>query len=255
MTIRRFHYTGRKRINHQDAKVFINQPENGSAEFDAVLSLSSYALPPEAEVSVEAYRQTSWMRFSCGTISSVSIPDDRKLVEFDSPDGLLFRVRVTQPGKPQGLLLAEADQIRPRLPEDAEQDRIPIIQTMPFDLEQEIYRVDYSDRPVLLINSLTGDWRAVTRTPVFISLVLPAVMREILTRILLFAEDYDIEDLTDWRSQWVSFAMTLPGIGSPPPDEDDTEIVAWIDEAVTAFCRRFSTFQKFKEYWTEEESQ
>lgn len=254
MPIRRFNYTGRKRLKHHDVKVFVRPSGNGVAEFDAQLSLGNYDLPPDSLISIEAYRQTSWMRFSCGTVQRVSLPSNRKLAEFDTHEGILFRVRVTSPSEPEGLLLAEADQIHPKEPEEADEDRISLLPAKPDDsLGDEVYRVDLEeDRPILLINARLGDWRAVARDPVFIALAYPAAMREILKHILRIEGHFDSEDMTDWKSQWLFFAQRLPGVGDVPSDDRPDLVNDWINDAVAAFCRHYRVAHQFQQYWTGE---
>lgn len=255
MAIRRFNYTGRKRLDQNDARIFAHQANNGGVEFDAELSLVGYELPDDALVSVEAYRQTSWMRFPCGTVGTLQIPPDRRLREFDSPEGVLFRVRVTSASHPAGLLLAEADRISPRLPEEVEENRISLLPVKPDDdLGDEIFRVDFTDKPILLINSRVGDWRSVAREPVFISLTFPTAMREILTRILHVERHFETQDTTDWKSQWLNFSIHLPGVPDLPSEDEEDNIDRWIEEAVASFCRRFGIYSRFAQYWTEEVS-
>jgi hypothetical protein len=231
--------------------VYLRPNGNGVAEFDAQLSLGPYDLPPESLVSIEAYRQTSWMRFTCGTVGQLTLPHDRKLTEFDTHDGVLFRGRVTASSEPEGLLLAEADQIQPKAPDEADEKRISLLPAKPdCDLGEELYRVDLEeDRPSLLINSRLGDWRAVARDPVFISLVYPAAMREILKHSLRIEGHFDSEDMTDWKSQWLYFAQSLAGVGSVPPEDRPDLVDDWINDAVSAFCRRCQIAQKFESYW------
>jgi hypothetical protein len=253
MAVRRFHFTGRKKLNRSDAKVFVSQP-NGVPEFDAQLSLAGYELPPESLVFVEAYRQTSWMRFACGTVGNFLLPEDRRLTEFGTHEGLLFRVRVTAANDPEGLLLAEADQIRPKESEDAEENRIALLPAKPDDsLGQEVYRIDLEDyRPMLLINSKLGDWRQVARDPVFVSLVFPSAMREVLSHVLRVEKYFGTEDQTDWRAQWLAFALRIPGVHDLPSEDDTDHIGDWITEAVSAFCRLNKTAKTFGQYWTGE---
>src|SRR5687767_8442029 len=93
--IRRFNYTGRKRINRSDVKFTLQPADDVHFMFDATLNLAKHELPPEAVVWVEAYRQTRLMRFDFGTIARPQQPANRKLTEFDTSDAILFRVKVT----------------------------------------------------------------------------------------------------------------------------------------------------------------
>src|SRR4051812_27764639 len=104
---RTFNYTDRVRLRQKDVR-FSLKPDGRGWSFDAVFELDGYELPGEALVSVEAYRQTTWMRWPWGTVGSLQPAGSRALAEFDSPDDVLFRVRVTSPGTPEephGLLL------------------------------------------------------------------------------------------------------------------------------------------------------
>lgn len=250
MTIRRLNYTDRKRLGQAHVKVYLYTAGNGPAEFDTDLSLGDYGLPPNAIVAVEAYRQTSWMRFPWGTVGHLQPPGDRRLLEFDYPEGILFRVRVTSVDTPQGVLLAETDKIRPRRPEDVEEQRVSLLPVKPDDdLREQIFRVDFDDHPILLINSRLGDWRSVGRDPVFASLVFPAAMREILTRILRIERYFETEDPGDWRSQWLQFSAGLPGVPTPPSEDEIDRIDDWIDGAVDTFCRRLDIYRRFEGWW------
>jgi len=253
MAIRRLNYTGRKRLRRADARITIYDTGEGVATFDADLSLDRYNLPEDALVFVEAQRQTSWMRFPFGSVGALRAPGDRRLAEFDSPEGVLFRVRVTSRSDPHGMEVAEADRIRPRRPEEVEDKRVPLLSVKPDqDLEGQVFRVDFSDRPILLVNSRVGDWRAVAKQPAFVSLVFAAALREILTRILRVEEHFDAEESEDWRSQWLRYATLLPGMTHPPTQADDDLIDRWIDEAVASFCRRHRMMERFRQYWTRE---
>ena len=180
--IRRFNYTHRIRIRRKDVRITLEE-DNGKFSFDADLSaLAGYELPPESLVFVEAYRQTNWMRFDFGQVGAIAPQKNRALSQFDSPEGLLFRVKVTPKGDIH-TLLAEADRIPLMRPDEAEGERIPLLPVKPQKLGEEIYRVDFSgDRPLLLINSEAGNYTDIGRSPAFVSLVYPAVLREILTR-------------------------------------------------------------------------
>lgn len=250
MVIRRFNYTGRKRIRHTDAKVSLYEVGNGATAFDISLDLSSYDLPKGARVCVEAYRQTNWMRFPYGSAESIEPPEVRDLVEFESPDSVLFRVRVTEAKSPEGLLLAEADKIRPRLPGEEESDSVPLLPVRSASgLGDQVYLIDYEGGPRLLINDKMGDWRSLARDPAFSALVYPAVLKEVLLRVTHIEECYDPDDHDDWRSQWLQFAVSLPGAQPVPADTQAQQIDDWVDEVVAAFYRRRSYLSVFKGSW------
>lgn len=255
MAVRRLNYTGRKRLSQADVRIFLEDAGGGGSAFGASLSLGDYELPQEAKVFVEAYRQTSFMRFACGTVGALQLPADRRLHEFGSTDGVLFRVRVSSASEPEGLLLAEADAVAPCATEEEEQKTISLLPVRSAPLGDQVFRVDFSDRPILLVNVRVGDWRTVSLNPVFTSLVLPAAMREVLTRILHIDDYFDVEEGTTWQSQWLGFARSLPGVPAvPSKGQDAIELDQWIEEAVDAFCKQRKMFPKFEQYLTGEVS-
>lgn len=254
MAIRRINYTGRRRLRLEDIQISVVSGPSGADEIDARISLTGYDLPATARVHVEAYRQTSWMRFEYGTVAHVVAPSDRVLREFETPDGVLFRVKVSSPYGTSGLLLAEADRIRPRSPDEAEDERHSLLPVRPDpNLGDEVFRIDFSGRPLLLVNAGIPNWREAVRGPVFLSLAMPSLLREVLTRILSVEKHFDDEDLSDWRSQWIRYCLLLPGAIALPSDGEQERIDDWIDEIVASFCRRVHARSHFERYWTEGE--
>jgi hypothetical protein len=225
----------------------------GPLRFDAVLKLEDYRLPADARISVEAYRQTTWMRFDFGIVSAITPPADRRLTEFDTTEGLLFRVKVTAARGAAGRLLAVAEQL-PFTTKDTEGATQPLLPVKPQDLGSEIYRLDHTGaRPILLINKQIGDWRQLARSPAFVCLSYPQMLREILTRILCIDEYHEIdEDDDDWRAQWLRFASRLPGSSAPPPDDtDESRLDDWINDAVAGFARSHGMADRFRLHWSE----
>jgi hypothetical protein len=242
MPIRHLNYTGRKRILRADAKVLVTSDPDGRSHFSAILSLGDYDLPGDAQVYIEAYRQTTLMRFEYGTVAAgppiSSAP--RYLSEFSSKAGLLFRVKITSTGDRPGVLLAEADRVAVTDSEDVPDNRLPLLPIAPTDLAQDIWRIDISgdNGPLLQVNQRFGDWKTLAVSPVFRSLVYPAAMRQVLFHIRAVDEVVHLDDLSDWRCQWLTFAAALPGVGEPPSGLGDIEDwVNWIDTAVMAFTR------------------
>ena len=254
MTVRTLNYTRRKRILREDVDIVLYTTSLGEHAFDANLGIEKYKLPETAQVFVEAYRQTHWMRFDFGTVGAVLPPRQRILSTFDNVDGVLFRVRVTSATEKVGLLLAEGDRLPFRSKDEKPKKRIPLLPVVPEELKHEICKVSYeSNGPELIVNSSLGNWRSLARNPIVISLIYPFVLREILCRICFIDDDFDLEDMGDWKSRWSRFAATLPGMDPYPENRDDRE--EWIERAVAAFSRRTGVLAKFGGYWKEEASQ
>ncbi|HEX9723992.1 MAG TPA: hypothetical protein VGC53_06885 [Vicinamibacteria bacterium] len=253
MSIRRLNYTGRKRIRQTDCQINLEAEEGGVSRFRADIRLDGYELPPNALVFVEAYRQTSWMRFRFGTVGQIRPWDEPRLIDFSSSEGVLFRVRVTSQFAPRGVLLAEADRIRPRRADREDEDREPLLPARPVEnLGAQIYKVDFQYEPILLINKDVGDWQGLTQDRTFQALALPVVLREILTRILHIEKYTELDDEVDWKSKWLRLATRLPGVTDPPLEGEGDRIDDWIDDAVASFSRKFKIMERFSHYWTGE---
>lgn len=243
MPVRRLNFTKRQRILQKDVEIFLREQESNTV-FDARLDLTGYGFPADARVFVEAYRQTTLARFDFGTVSVLQVPLNRSLNEFDTPAAILFRVRVTDVSARKGILLGEADRIRPREQDEKPDRRIPLLPPRPDDIEEEVWRVEYEGGATcLVINKRLPDWKETARSPSFRALVFPAAMRQILARILHVEGVTTIEDGNDWRSLWLRFAASLPG-SRPVPNADD-EYDDWIEDAVAAFARRARLFENY----------
>jgi hypothetical protein len=251
MAIRRLNYTGRKKIRRADVSIALHEKPNAPTTFDADLSrLSGYRLPDDAVVSVEARLQTRWMRFGYGTVGAIAPAADRSLTEFDSADGIMFSVKVTAVSGTPGKLLAEAEGIPVRYPGDAEERRNPLLPVKSDDIGHEVYRLDFSnDPPILLVNRAAGDKDAIVRSPLFMSIVYPAALREILNRVI-HVEGFDDpdDDGESWQARWLKFAAALPCVG-PVPAKEDGDREQWIDDAVAAFAKQQVMLERFVAGW------
>lgn len=255
--IKRLNYTGRRRIRREDVIIQVTNEGTSVPTFSAQLSLGRYRLPASARVFVEAYRQTSWQRFDLGTVGEPRLPDDRRLSAFGSVEGVFFRVKIVEAGEPgsdgrPARILGHADRLRPRVLDEVE--RTSLLPLDPGDFRDEVWRLEFDETgpPVLKVSRhLVPDWRCLPGTREFTALALPGIFRSILTRILLVDQHLDLEDVSDWRTQWLRFALGLPGVAGLPANDGDAE--QWIDDTVGAFSRHARIADRFREWWTQED--
>ena len=144
--------------------------------------------------------------------------------------------------------------MRLRGPEDTEENSDPLLPVVPVDLGDELWRVDFSEKPRLHINkNAGGDYKQVGTHPAFVAVVYPAAMREILTHILLVMNHRDFDDPDDPHSRWLRFAVQVLGAGEPPGEDENAEkTTEWVDDAVAAFARKHGLLEKFKSFWAAE---
>lgn len=251
--IRRINYTGRKRILREQVRITVDGTRK-PATFTAELSLQSHKFNSDASVIIEAYRGRAglWMAFDWGRIAAMRKPATGILSDFDSVDGVLFRIRVVAVHEPHKIL-GEADQLPFTAIGEAPDPKIPLIKTRAEELGDLVWALDFdSDSPELLVNQALGNWKAVTEDKAFRALVYPAMLREILVRFLV-AEDWSADsDSDDWRAKWLKFARKL----APGYDEafdDNQEKFDFIDSAVSALATNMRAREAFLEHFNPSE--
>ena len=240
---RRFNYTGRKKIPKGNISIKVDRTDPGELTFDAKFDWSGLELPDNSFVYVEAYHQTTYMRFGYGRVSNLQIPDNRLLKELEYTDNIHFRVKVVTPDG-SGKLLAVADRISPVKPEEDTGKRQGSLGVELVDLGQKIWNFD-GDNPVLEVNSKIDNIKNIASSNgIFISLVYPAVIRQILTKILLL-DDYDPDDDSDsWKSKWIHYSEKRSG-NKLPENNMEIEYEEWIDKVEDEFCNSFKILYKF----------
>ena len=235
---RRFNSTGRLRITRN--RVDITLEERPHTNFiptaRAKLNLDRLDVPGDALVAIEAYYRTSSMRFSCGTVGDLSIPESMLLSDIDKGGAVRFRVLVIA-ADGSGRILAAADGLRPSSPDDGA-DRQALLPMRERDIGHELWRidVDYRAGPTLVVtNRIPGLATQIRTTPLLQGLILPHAFRTILLNLSAGGES-DEDDL--WGDGWRRFLTEL-GVETEPDDPDDEDgVKEWIELAVRAFCDR-----------------
>ena len=248
--IRRFNYTGRKRIDRSRVEIRLAGDGHGVPTFDAALALTDLGLAGHARVYVEAYYRSSWMRFPWGTVSEVRVPESRRLTDVDHVPTVYFRVLVVDETGQRGRILASIDGVRATRHGEEPGRRESILPVNPTDLGDQIWRLHFGDEPVLEVNNRIPDILSrVQHDPAFLALVYPAVVREVLLQAVLVETLPDAEP-PGWQGQWLQFARSVHP-GEPPsldPEQlqDSREAVQeWIDDVVASFSRKLDVLQRY----------
>jgi len=239
VTIRRFNYTARHRIDRGAIHLKLAEAAERPARVLASVELPP-GLPGDARIHIEAHQRTARMRFDFGTVERPGFPEGfAVLSEFDDPAAVQFAVKVTAShGDEVGLLLADRDGMRLDAA-DADEDRESLLPVAPADIGEDVWQVGFeSAGPMLLFNRNLLDWRSFAAEHRVRCLVYPAVMRQVLTQILIIDDWVDLEDKDDWRTKWLIFAHSFDGVTDLPEAPNLTDKQAWIDDAVTAFSSR-----------------
>ena len=245
--MRSFNYTGRKKIALENIMLLVKDSSENRARFDAEFDLSEYNFPAESKVIVEAYYQRNWMRFNFGTIVQPQTPDTTTLDEFSDIDDVRFRVKITEYGADK--VLGMADKIKPIINDAIESEVVGILPIKSADLNGSVWKVEYSDEgTTLILDKTLGDKNTIFSDTEFYALVIPSVFREILVRIMLHENNYDLDDMTDWRSQWLFVCNKYATDEYPSADSDIEDIYDWIDDVISRFCRAYKILDDLNKY-------
>lgn len=244
--IRRFNYTGRRKLPATD--IGFRLLRSGPVmTFDAQLTnFDSLGLPPSAQIYVEAFHQQTYMRFDFGTVAQIQIPADRRLNDFYDGSPVNFRVKIVDNIREVGRILAEADGIRPIRDDDEAQPDSILPVRMVGGMGQEIWRLVWAaDGPALELNQeQAGVKEILLRKHIFRSIILPEVLRSVLTRILVEGMDQDDEN-ADNSKLWLKFIASFHD--EELPGEREVAIVdEWVNRVVQSFCARHQFFDAWK---------
>lgn len=242
MTVQRINFTKRSKLTHDQANVAIHPDgDQQPATFEARLKLDN--LPPtaaDARVFVEAYHQTTRMRFDYGTVGAITEPpiENRRLSEFSDWKDVMFRVKVTDVTDTPGRLIAWAHRIKPKGPDD--QDEPDLVRFRDAELFGRLWDMEFDESgPVVVIERRHGA-QNVGRDDRFRAGAYPEIMRRALEHAFI-DEQMPYPQEGHWSTTWVrDFVVAKLGKkASPALGADDPKAVReWINEAVELFARK-----------------
>jgi hypothetical protein len=246
---RNFNYTKRKKIDRMRVHAQLAYGQDGERSFAATVNLQGLNLQPAARVFVEAYVQRSLMRFDFGTVAAVGPSEPTLLTEIDPSAQVFFRVKVVDRSTGRGLVLAVADGIVPLDPATAPTSRVPLLDVVyADDMGQQLWAVDYNEAsgPYLKVNARIPDAKQFMKLPSVRALVLPAILREVLSYIAFVrGSALSDDDMDTWSGRWLTMVRMWHRGEVPVRDgdaEDDWNASAkdWIDQAVSTFADRLA---------------
>lgn len=247
---RRFNYTGRKKIRREQFSITLIRKNDAVVLFYLDrLDLDDLGLPGDTKIYVEAYYRTELKRFEFGTVANRVNPQSTNLTDMAYPENLKFRILVVNPL--DGKILAQADRIAPEEPSPKS-----ILPVQFNDLGNEVWCIEYEGdegAPILCINNKIPNIQNIAKQDAqFFVHVYPAVVREIMTRMVFLEEVTSAtEPAVEWHANWLKFSRTM-GVVSPEilnytdNNFDDDETLKWIDDVVVAFSNKYAS--KFQEY-------
>ncbi|MFM5693937.1 hypothetical protein ACET6Y_09300 [Aeromonas veronii] len=241
--MKRFNYTGRKRILHEDIKIRLHDDFKDRPIVDVAISLNNYNFPQNANVFLEPQSKTRFMRINLGEVTNNVRCNFIELTEFDDALDIAFRIKVVDVSK--GLLLGIAENVqaynKDNQLDDNQQSLLPV-SSVDLSSYGVLWRVVQDEqKAVLEIERELGSREQVVRSITFKSLILPAAMRQILVKILSNESDWDtdLSDTDEFSTRWLLFARQI-GAGLPEKGSDYDD---WVDNAVRILANRIGVRQ------------
>lgn len=247
--MKRFNYTGRKKIFREDIKVRLQGDFHQKPVVDVAINLTDYGFPQNGSVFLEPQRKTRFMRISLGEASNSVRRNSIELTEFDDAEDLDFRIKVVD--EDQGLLLGIAENIKPYNKDDKlDENQQSILPVSSVDLSSHgvLWRIGWGDqKAVLEIERELGSREQVVRSLMFRAFIWPEGMRQILVRVLAEDWDQELSDPQELSTRWLLFARQI-GAGTPDPNAEDHQ--DWIDNAVRILTNSIGVRQQVIEDFT-----
>lgn len=249
--IGRVNFTNRKRIRRDSIGLVLDLREDPSS-VEVSVSLEGYGFEDSAQVFLEAYRHARLIRFDLGSPPEAS-STKRYLLDHGLGQLVLFRVKVVDATAHPPRILGEADRLVPELQSATGRQRVSLLPVVPEDLGEEVWQIGWeAERPVLRANRrIHGIVERISTDQALRSLVFPAVLRQILLRVLIEDQYDDDEEGDSWAARWIRFAAQF-GEGRPPAIEGDEPSAVWsafahdwIETAVAGFAEQFRAGAKY----------
>jgi len=246
--IKRFNFTGRKRVPSDH--VWIEVRDGSPRPFDARITLDTVNLPEDAAVYLEATcaGTSTVQRYDFGRVGSIHARDETVLEDLHG-ENVYFSLKVVDTSERFGRIVGFADNLRPQKAGDqTATGRRGILPVEQVDLGQQLWQLEFRQHDVtLLVNkNVPGLADRLGADPAFYGLVYPEIIRTVLRRAL--AEINEPEEGDDsWPVLWLRFGRnTHPEFERPPEADDETEVEAWIEAIVRAFCDKHEIAEAFK---------
>ncbi|MDC0273971.1 hypothetical protein OAK91_04485 [Planctomycetaceae bacterium] len=246
MPVKRINFTNRSKLTRDQANVLVHPGK--PATFEVVLNLSH--LPESAataRVFVEAYHRTTRMRFSFGTVTNYASPPphELRLTEFPDWRDVSFRVKVTDVNESPGRIIAWANKIHPKGPDDDQQN--DLVRWKDAELNGRLWDMEFDENgPVVLVEKTVGH-ASVGQDSRFVAVAYPEILRRSLAQALLIDKTPG-DDPEHWFAAWTKGYLNGK-LGLPPMDfdaEDFEQRSDWIEQAVDAFGRQY----KLADQWS-----
>lgn len=251
MAVTRLKLLNRQKIAQRDIKIVL-ETTGKTKRFTADLNLQEYHLPPNARIFVDARQLMETIRFDLGTVGKPSARVARDISRLHG-ERVTFEVNVITPSGARKLATAEA--VRPVNELTAAPGTVPLLPVdASRDLDGLVWCIEHiehfggrTDAPVLCIDrsAVNGVASTFLQDSAARALIFPAVIREVLTRILVTDEHTFEPTSQEWPDSWLRFAAKLTFDDVPSAEASTDDKLRFADQASKAFSRQHMLLSSF----------
>lgn len=232
---RNYNFTSRQKVNRDEVSFSFVDAQASPLVFNVVFNFEADKYSKEAHLFIEAHVKETRQRFDFGTISQPTSPDDLTLDKLDPTGNPIFEVLIVDQ---HGSILAIGNGMKAY--DDDDKERRSAIAVLSRPLDQLSWKVDIekNQQPELIINSRIPDFmEKIKSNALYRGLIIPAVMKQVLTCYLLNNDSDDTDDEDRYRKQWLELAEDY---NDQRPDEEDSMYTKmnWLDDVITNFCTK-----------------
>lgn len=194
-------------------------------------------MPKSARIKLRLFENKFSETLEFGTLEDMKTTAEIKSGAFSAPTCQLRIVATDEEHK--GLLLGSTDTWTMRTGDNDEggTENEGILLFQPHDIAPRSWKLDVreDDYPIVYIDKKIPDSRTwVRNNPIFVSCVLPAVIREVFDDIL----SVNTPPEQSWAKDWLDWADTIMPGKLPPWTDDRQQKQGWISDLLDGFCLR-----------------
>lgn len=237
---KRIRLTGRKQLPRSAVDVKVVEIGGKKLVAMTIASRPAFAKIPEtARIRLRLFENKFSETLEFGTLGDMKATAEISNTAFSAPSCQLRVVASEEEHK--GLLLGSTDTWTLRTGGDDEGGTASegILYFQPHDIAPRTWKLDVreDDYPIVYIDRKIPDGRTWVRNdPIFVSCVLPAIVREIFDDVL----DGNAPPEQRWAKDWLSWADTLMPGKVPPWNDSRQKKQEWIADLLDTFCQRHS---------------
>ena len=240
---RRVRLTGRRQLARSSVKAKIHDSEGKKLVSMTIANPAAFkGMPESARVKLRLFENKFSETLEFGTIGKMRTVAEIKDGAFAVPSCQL-RV-VASEGDRNGLLLGSTSPWTLRIGGDDKSGKASegILLFQPLDIAPRTWKLNIREDefPVVYVDKSIPDARTWVRNdPVFVSCVLPAIIREIFESILM----QDARPDKAWENDWLVWAESLMSGKAVPWSDDRKQRWEWVDDLLDSFCQRHGTLK------------